>query len=244
MKKKGIIVLLVILLVVISFGVYKYIMLNKYYVEEYKIDNSKIFNETMTITSNDDYDGERINIEDMSFANYFEGYVDKLQHTKVKYNDEGAIDSFYMTNVSTQYVNEFSVNSFSVSDSDEDKDTATDESTKKFFSENNIKNDVDLLYYVKNNYYLKNNTLTSTNTMKNNYLVNSFVVTTTVSYNNITLINGSLDGYIVDVKNNIDSKIKELHIIKGDKHYTITLSGSEITSDSFIKDLLSTVKFN
>ena len=244
MKKKTIILVLFIVLL-LAFISYKAIMLNKYKTEKREINLDSIFNETITVKSETEYSDDRISIDNMSFDNYFNGYVDSETAYKMKYDENNEVVSFYSTNSMTQYINILNPNSFEIGlNNAKDKSFSTEEDTRKYLDSHNIKNDVDLLKYIKDNYYLKNNIFTCTSTMKNNYLINSFVSDTLVQYNKITLINGDIEGYIIDAMNAYGNGVKGIFILKDDKQYVITLGGSELTNDEFVIKLLSSVKFD
>ena len=242
MKMKYIIISIIILA---AFLIFKIVMLNKYKCDKREIDQSLIFNENLTIDNKIEYSDNRIWIDDMSFINYFDNYIDVKEKSsyKIKYDEEGHIVSFYSTGSSSQYVNLLNDDSFKVwRDGANIELVNTDESTKKYLDAHGIKNDIDLLKYIKDNYYFKNSIFTNIETMRNNNLLNSFVSYTLIGYKNITLINGNIDGYIINtINNSID--IKQIHILKDGKQYVIVLGGSDITSNEFIKELLSSVTF-
>ena len=79
----------------------------------------------------------------------------------------------------------------------------------------------------------------NTETIKNNFLINSFVEVTLPDFKNITLIDGRISGYIINVPS---TKAKEIHILDNDVQYIITLSGDSITNSDFIMELLETIK--
>ncbi len=222
-------------------------MLNKYKTEIRELDTNLIFNETLTIKSETEYSEDRIYIDNMSFENYFSDYVDAKEGIsyKIKYDENNEVVSFYSTTSMTQYINLLNPKSFEIGlNNSKDKNTKTSEDTRKYLDKHNIKSDVDLLKYIKDNYYLKNNIFMCTNTMKNNYLINSYISDTLIEYNKITLINGDIEGYIIDAMNIYGKGVKGIFILKDDKQYIITLGGSEITSDEFITKLLSSIKFD
>lgn len=218
-------------------------MLNKYSSERVEIDTNTIFNEKITVNSTISLNNEEIlKIDEMSIKNYFTDYENGNNNSnlKVKYNDNGEVISFYSVSSTEQYIELLSINSFKLySDSDYNMVNVLDEDINKFFKENKIENDIDFLNYIKNNYYLENNIFSSVKTMKNNYLVNTFVQVTFPEFKNIILIDGVIDGYIFNMKNDI----REIHIMNRNKTYTIVLSGDEITNDEFISQLLQSVNF-
>lgn len=244
-KYKSILKYIIVLICALLIIIYKAIMLNKYQAGKREINNDAIFSETITITKQD-YDGEKIISENISMANLFEGYVDTKNPSsfKVKYEGDKIVSLFTKPSSMDQYINLLNINSLELRPSNPDEETMkTNASTRKFLDKHNIKNDIDLLNYIKENYYFKNNLFTLTSTMKNNYLLNSFVEIGLLDFKDITLINGSINGYVINC-NNTGTIIKEIHILKDDKQYIMTLLGEEITTNEFITQLLSTVDFN
>ena len=241
MKKKYLLFSLIVL--ILAYIVYKVVMIQVYKSEHVEIDNSSIFNSTLKTTHEDS--DNLIKFNDMYYKDSFTDFKEhENSEFKVKFNDEGKAVAFYSIAKEEQYINMLSMNSFELFTEEESKkvDDSTEKNMKKMLDKNNIKDDIGLLKYIKENYYLKNNLLTLTNTMRNNYIINTFIQVAFSDFNNITLIEGDLNGYIVDVKSNI--KIKEIHLLINNDQYIITLSGEEITEDEFINSLLKTIKFN
>ena len=241
MKKKIIIITSVILLILIGYKVYA---LNKYKSEYVELDTSLIFNETITI--NEEYDSNDIvAFGEMTYNNFFSDYVEHEESGfKVKYDENNEVSSFYSMFKEEQYINVLNVNSFLLYADDEDvnEDISTENNMKKFLDKNNIKDDIDFLKYVKENYYIKNNIFTSTSNMRNHYIINSFVSVAFPEYKNIVLIDGNVKGYIINAKSNVN--IKEIHLLHNTNQYIITLSGDEIANDEFVNNFLKSVKFN
>ena len=236
--KKISIIFVISLLVVLSFLgfiIYKIVMLQKYKTENISIDNNSIFNEVIDINYNQNNDTI---FEEMKYHDYFKDYVNKENSIlKIKYNLDGEIESFYSIVKEKQYIYELSINSMSLIDNDKDK------SISNFLNKNEIKDDIDLIKYIKENYYLKNSLFTSVDTMKNNYMINTFTQVSLPEFKSITLINSdNIKGYIIN--NESDIITKEIHLLHNDNQYIITLSGNEITNKLFINNLLETISFN
>ena len=245
-KYKYSFILIAVLVCLLIFVGYKIIVLNKYQSEKVDINVDSIFNDTLVIDE-EDYDGEYISINNMKIPNYFDGYVD-VNGTiyKAKYNENNEIISFYSTGYLAQYINILDTNNMNLgTDNAKGKHyIPTSDSVKKFLDDNNIKDDVDLLQYIKDNYYFKSTIFTCTSKIKTNYLFNSFVQNSLPHFESITLISGKVKGYIFNVSNDSAKAVKELHILKDDKQYGMLLSGNEITNNEFIVKLLSSIKFD
>ena len=243
MKKKFKILIGILVLVILGFIIYKFIMLNKYKVEEVSIDNKAIFNETLDIHFNGN--SNPASFEEMSYYDYFSDYVDKEDVAfKVKYDDSGKVISYYNLVKVKQYIYNLNVDSFKpASETGENKfNFATEKDMQEFLNDNNIKDDIDLLNYIKDNYYLKNSLFTSTKMMKSNYIINSFVDVAFPVFKSFTLINGdNFKGYMINA--NQPQNLKQIHLLHGDSQYVITLFGDEITSAEFISSLLESISF-
>ncbi len=246
-KYKNLLKYVIIAICLLLFFGYKLIMLNKYKTDEIEIDRDAIFNDTMHIDK-ENYSGDRITIDNMSFANYFKDYQEAQpgSYFKAKRNKDDEVISFYGLGSTSQYINVLNVKSFELSMDDNNNElSTTSNSMKKFLDKNEINDDIDLLIYIKENYYFKNNILTFTSTMEKNYILNSFVDSTLFNYGNVTLISGDNTlGYVVTLKASGKYPIREIHLLHNDKQYILTLCGEDISKDEFITKLLSTVEFN
>lgn len=247
MKKKNILIIFifVIVLLLVVLG-YKVLLLNKYKAQEVIINTNNIFDEVLTISTEVEVtDNETLKIEKLSIKNNFKEYVDSETNSnlKVKYDSEGKVTSFYSISKANQYINMLNSNSFNLYTDNEDKNYnyETEESMKIYLEKNKIENDIDLLKYIKDKYYIKNNILMSKEIIKNNFLINCLVEVTLPEFEKIVLIDGMITGYIINMKN---SNTKEIHLLYNEEQYILSLSGEEITNREFIINLLQTVKFN
>ena len=238
--KKGIIIGIIALLGVLV-G-YKVAILSKHFVAKADIDTKLIFNETLTITT-EEYDGEYINVDNFSVADYFDDYVDLNGTFKAKYEGDKVI-SFYSVGSSNQYISMLDMKNFEIDTDDTDNVVLTSNKIKKYLDSHNIQNDIDLLQHIKEEYYFKNTIFTSKKQLEINEILNTFVSVTLPRFESITLINGDIEGYIYNLLNDSNKSMKEVHILKDNKQYVILLAGTEITSNDFIEKLLSTVKYN
>ncbi len=246
-KYKHLLIYVIIFVCLLAFVGYKALMLNKYHEEiREDIDTSKIFNKTLTIKDSK-YDGDYIIFGDLSIPNYFEGYVDTESPStfRVKRDENNEVVSMYSTGVQTQFINMLNMKNMELAtdDGEEYKPEVTNKNVRKYLDNHNIKNDIDLIKHIKDNYYFKSNIFTSKNKMEINYLLNSYVSVSFPSFDSITLINGKFNGYIFNVSGS-PKGLRQLHIIKDDKQYYMVLGGEENTSDEFIEKLLSSAKFN
>ena len=194
--KRNIILTIVILLVL--FLCFKTFILIRNHAERRDLDTKMIFNETLTVNIKD-YDGEYISADEMSIANYFDEYVDVNEYFKAKYEDDTVV-AFYSLSSAEQYINMLDMKNFELATDDKTISyVPTSNSVKKYLNKHNIKDDIDLLNYIKNNYYFKSNLFTSIKNIKMNYLLNTFVDSTLPNIVGITLIAGDVEGYIYNV---------------------------------------------
>lgn len=234
--------IMALVFVLLCLMAYKFAMLQKYKTENIAINTTSIFNETVNIGYTED---DVITFDEMSYKDYFADYVDKEGLSfKVKYNENGEISAFYSIIKEKQLINLLNVNSFELATDGEDSknDFSTEKDMKKFLNNNNIKDDIDLIKYIKDNYYLENKLLTPTKTMRKNYIINSLAQSVFPNFESITLIKSdNIKGYIVNVHS---SPLKSIHLLYGDNQYVIALFGEEVTNSEFINNLLETVSFN
>lgn len=239
-KKTNIKVLICLIFAIIFFGfiIYKFVMLQKYKTESVALKNDSIFSETLNITYNDNNDF--IKFDEMMYYDFFSDYVDKDDsNLNVKYDENGNVSSFYSITKVKQYIHMLNINSFVLTSDSTNNDYSTEQSMIDFLNDNQIKNDIDLLKYIKDNYYINSGMFTTLKAMKRNYILNSFAQVALPEFDSITLINGNkINGYI------INSSVKEIHLLHNDSQYVITLGGNELTNNDFINSLLETISFN
>ena len=111
---------------------------------------------------------------------------------------------------------------------------------KKFFKKNKITNDVDLIKYLVDTKSKTNSVFTDLQDLKDKYAIHYIASMLYTNLNSITLLDGDLEGYILNYNENV-SKIKEVNIIKNNKNYVFTIIGLEYFTDEYINDLLNTI---
>lgn len=236
----GIVVVVILVLILIN----KLLILNNFKSEVRNLNLENIFDETINVVNYNEIKSDEIfNYEELTMKNYFKEYKENVNNPnmRVKYDAKGNVESFYAIDKTQQYIDMLNLNSFKlyIEEDSNDYNFNTEESMKDYLKDKKIENDIDLLNYVKNNYYIKNNIFMNRETIKNNFLINSFVEVTLPDFKNITLIDGRISGYIINVPS---TKAKEIHILDNDVQYIITLSGDSITNSEFIMELLETIK--
>lgn len=243
-KKLFLIVIVSFVVVLLAMIINKLLILNNYKSEVRNLNTENIFNETITVVNYEKIENSEIlTYQGLTMKNQFKEYKtnENNSNLKVKYDTTGNVESFYSINKSQQYIDVLNFNSFKlyIEEDSNEYNFNTNESMKSYLNDKKIENDIDLLNYIKNSYYIKNNIFMNTKTIKNNFLINSFVEVTLPEFNNITLINGRVSGYILNMATNK----KEIHILNNDVQYIIMLAGKSITNNEFIMELLETIKF-
>lgn len=179
---------------------------------------------------------------DVKLRNDFENYTKIKDNWFSKYYlyNEKSIESAVWIGQTPQYINIFTSDLMTLYslDGTSGRGNFTDADRKYFLLRNDINNDLDFLEYIRNNYYIENNLLTSNRSIKENYAVNLFVSVVIPSIESITTITGDYTGYIFNIKDNI----REVHILRNDKSYIFTFFGNDLTSNEYINDLLSTLE--
>ena len=231
---------IIIIIAAIIFLGYKKSLLKGYYADEININSNNIFNDKITVTKHQKYSNQ-FKYENIYFKNDFENYVLKDSIYTKKDNKNKVISAMSIKKMKQYYTMLTDSNLKLINSIEKEKEEDsffTEKDKNDFLKNNNINSDIDLLNYIKNNYYLKSNIFTSSKKIKQNYIINSFVVVCLPTFNSITLIDGDLSGYIL----NISDKIKELHIIDDDSQFIIVLMGDNLVKDQYIKSFLESIE--
>lgn len=104
-----------------------------------------------------------------------------------------------------------------------------------YLDKNEIKDDVDLIKYIREREKIHCNFLTPIITIKENFFFN-FVENNLPEVDNITYIEGDLKGYMYET-----DTFKQACIIKDDKLYCLTFYKLDYFTDEKIKDILSSL---
>ncbi len=99
----------------------------------------------------------------------------------------------------------------------------------------NIKNDVDLIKYIRERKKIECNFLSSITTIKENYFFN-YIETVLPDLDKITYLEGDYEGYMFE-----SDSYKQACIIKDDKLYCLTFYKLEYFDDEKISDILNSV---
>lgn len=263
---------IIIILLICAFVGYKIFLLAYYNVDNetrnVAINSARNFNnytETLMIESHKISEDEYYKCENYKIKNKFndfkmiEGcetqYLAEGEHAhptfEIKNNDGTAKEYIDLTIIENNKV--VALKNF---DDTLDEDKQDSKTLKKMIKDNKIKSDTDFLSYMHNNINNKTTIFSSGYEIKEFYHIN-YQASLYRGLKSITLIDGDQKGYILNYdgsyKANILNpdgsykdvyrKIKHVYINDKDKTLMIILIGDEITTDEYIKDLVSTLVF-
>ena len=186
---------------------------------------------------NDFKDYERV-ISDPNSAVQYYNYEKEVEGKKYTINfgmEKGEFDHY-------QYIDMFKMHDATFygtgNSSIEKKYNSVDKS--KFLKRNNIKNDIDFLKFIADNYYIQNDKFMSRSTMRENYAFNVFVDIAIPKVDEFVIIDGDYQGYILK---NINGKnqITQITIINDGKAYGIFTNDPKFKNEDYIIDLVSTI---
>ncbi len=246
MKKTIVIVLICSVLFIISILLFtKIYLLDMYHIDDINLNNDNIFKEEITVQTNKNIDYDEYNFNSLYFRNDFSDY----EISQEEINNSDTISLFKrdeqesITIYKHKQLSNMLIEKNFVMRSPEEY-IFNDEDRVEFLQKNNIKNDIDLLNYVKDNYYLKNNIFMSDKQMKENYMIN--LLTMGIFSNgeksemvDTKLIKGDLLGFIVD-----KGYLKDIFISDGDDEYINELYGDGLTNNNYVNDFLKTIRID
>ena len=228
---------IVLLLIIILLTVNKMLVLNVYKSNDDLIDTKIIFDKTIKVESTRDIIDNKLTVEELSIYNYFKDYKETEGNSPIKYKTDKK-SSFYSIVSIERFIDVLKNNKLNLY-KEKNNIKRTKKSMTKYLDKNNINNDIDLLKHIKENYYFNTSIFDSIDTIRTKYALNLFIESSFPNPKEIILIEGNLDGFIVD-----SGDIKIVFILYNDKVFQIVLCGEEINSIDFIRDLLETVHFN
>ena len=228
---------------VLLFG--KIVLLDIYHVDDINLNNENIFKEEIEVHTNTNIDYNEYNYKDLYFRNDFSDY-------EVANNEDDENDELYLFEKNDkktirvykhkQLSNMLIEKNFVMRSPEEF--IFNEEDRLEFIKKNNIKNDIDLLNYIKDNYYLKNNIFMSEKQMKENYMIN--LLTRSLFSNgektemvNTILIKGDLLGFIIDKR-----YLKEIYIVDNEDEYVIELFGDDLNDNNYVNDFIKTIRIS
>ncbi|MDE6284153.1 MAG: hypothetical protein K2M17_00185 [Bacilli bacterium] len=251
MKKKIIIIATTVFILLIGgYIIYKSILLHTYNLD--KIVNNEVFKafekgmqQAKNITIKKDMtspvDYEVLQIEGLTLRNDFTTF-EKSEESEpfglgikfTKYDENQNPTEAFWISVGSPYISYMKMDYEIFGD---ETKIGAKEGREKFLKDNNIKTDFEFFKYILDHKDDKANLFTNTEKIKRKYEAYQFFQIISIFSEDITLIKGDLEGYIVKKKN---SGATVCYLYENDKLYQLTFFGNNF-SDSYINDLLSTI---
>ena len=234
MNKRVLITALFLLLGIIGVQFISYKM---YTIEKIKIDKTNMLNESIetNYTENNSY---KIEIKNLSIDHLFLEDHTKItnnnnnnSHTYVKRDNNETVLAGIIIEQVPSITSSLCNNYFK-----EDTKLELDKDLEKLFKKNKINTDLDLLYYLKENYYFNNRIFTPYKKLKTNYLLNKIIETNFYEFKSIIEIKGSLTGYIIT-----NDYYTEIHLLDKTDSYNILLAGTEALTNDYLISLLNSI---
>ena len=254
MKNKKFLIIIVAILLVLSYFVYKGFCLYYYDIGNITTENYKDYFETLRFTDTMTIRTQKLKEDDYlvfknvkvknEFSNFklLENQVSDNNIKYVLYDENNNLKASFWMGITDSYVNLFKtdITLFGTEDKRINNTNLTD-----ILNKNNIKNDIELFRYLEKHKNVKNNIFTPVKTMKENYSLQFMVSVAIPLIDGITLIDGDYQGYIFNIKSNDSniSNMREARILFNDKVYTFLFLNKDIeyfTSD-YIQNILNTI---
>lgn len=241
--------ILILIIVIGIYFIYKSFMLVKYYSEP--LDNYQEMvdmykeNEVVKIYKKTIDEKQYFEFRDIKIRNDFKDYqlTDEFASSELELyrNKYSLYDDLTGDVLSTFQIGEYrsevdflssisSMLTFDTLGPDEEVDI------EAIFNERDIDDDIDLFNYIANNYYLENSLFDSVSDMKENYVINSFSKVMLANITNLVLIEGDYRGYIFNA-----DVMRQAVIFKNDRVYIFMFNRDKVT-DEYIIDLISTLE--
>lgn len=228
-KNLTIICLIVLILLLGTYFVYKISIINYYNIVfentnvSFDIKEEKVIDKT-------NYEGDYIIHNDIKMPDFFDNFTISEENNDIIYTDK--------TNEDIKMVLPKSV--ILSPKKDFEKITLGHKAVgKKIIRENNLNNDIELLKYLENYKTSKRTVFSNVDRMLNDEVVYNF--TSFYYLENVTLFTGSVTAFMVE---NLDSDCKYVYIINDDVCVTIMLYGSSYFTSDYVIDLLSKTEVN
>ena len=254
-NSKLIVISIIIGLLLVGYFGYKAFLITVFDPLKYRDEETtKIYNQFLEALNNQDkmtIEHYKISEEDyldvgLKIRNDFKDYQEDIfldGNTIVYYqlDDNNERKSTFEIGAEKNYISLFTKSSNYITISsfyDSDLDLVSSYQLEEFLEDNNINNDVDLLNFIKDRPYIKNNIFTNIDKIKKNISYNLFVDIVCQPIEKITLIDGDCTGYMFTMATNNNFKV--VNILKNDIKYTLTFMGDNFTDD-YINELLNTL---
>ena len=252
MKKKNIIIISILLVVlVISYFIYKGVSLYIYTTtigENYdEVTKGLKIKDTLTIKNQIIPEEEYLIFNNIKIKNVFEKFKENDNRNDIDdyieyllYDDDNKlIASFGLGKLDFTWIGQFSGEGKQLYETDFKYFNEVDRAN--ILNKNNIKNDIDLIKYLAENKDNRYNIFSSMKKMKENYAIKYFSYNILPILESYTLIEGDYIGYGINYTST-SSKIREFSILHSNEKYLFTFMWKDdYFNDEKIKDLLATI---
>lgn len=246
MKKKKLVIAIIVVVGILScFGIYfgyKAFLLSFYRLsdttqQEYQklLSGYQKRNEWQIQHNNQAFD-KMISYENVQFFNLFEGFEKTEEEDYDRYalkDENGNFLAHFTVSITDPYLSYVGKDAemFLMDENEIDIVTSDDFSERK-----KLKDDIDFFDYLIKHQAEKHTLLTPVKQIKEDHYVQLLSYIMLPSINSITILNGDLDGYILNLPD-----LKEVSILQNGKRYVFSFIGLDYFTDDRIKEFLSSV---
>lgn len=237
-SKKGLLVVLVILVLLIGayFGYKLYLI--SYYSDKSlnysfkEISDAYKMNNNITVNTKKLDDKDYLQFKEIKIKNNFKNFIkNDIDDTSVIYTNKSNKSQITIS-INSTYLDFYYLVESDLEGEGVDNKNTTYQDRIDYLKKNNVTNDLELFNFLASNNY-KKNVFTSIKDIKGAYA--TYLVAQIMVPQKLTKISGDLKGYIRE-KNDI----KEVNILKNNKRYMFMLIGDYFTEDK-VNDLLNTI---
>lgn len=246
MKKKNIIIILIPIVLLITYLIYKGIVFNMYNSNKIETNYENFITafttkDTMKITKQQVLNNDYLVFNNIKIRNDFKQYKEITRMDKFiryMYEDKKTNEKSYISiGIQDTYTNMFKKEANIYSNDGKYYNKVDKES---YLKDNNINNDLELFEAItKTN--TKRNIFTNTKTLKGEYALKTFATITLPKIDKFTELTKDKKGYIITLNK---SKYNECVILENDKAYVISFMSDKTFTKEYINELLNTVIIN
>ena len=235
-KKKKIIIICIVciclvLIPCISYRIFAgYTYINKDYIKENEKIIKSLNNEEYITISKKEYQGDYLEYKNIKIANEFDEFL--LQNKSLD------SDSYILKDTAF-FVIGTKVSGIEILKENESYYIDCEKTIEQIIEKNNLKNDIDLINYIKTYQFSKKVFFTSIEKIKTDYIINDYIIMSMPYFSKITYINGDYNGYIYELEIGY-----EVVLEKDNKQYVFTfanLPGNSYYTKEKVYDLISTI---
>ncbi len=245
--KTGKRVLIIVLLIILGYVLYK--SFNLFY---YDIHNKMLyslpsdyediykglyFQDGISIRIDDTkLDDDVVEYKNVKVKNYFKDFLLDQEHSKdgVWYRQQKSKNSFHIA-ISDTYIDKF------IKEDSDRRLKGIDK--KKIIDENNIKNDVDLFRFLRSRRNTKTDLFTPVSELKENFALDYFV-SLLPCVKQMNLVSGDYMGYSYET-NKGNNRYLQVVVLKDNKSYIFVFNGDKkYFTDDYVEEVLNTLRIS